>query len=136
MEKTISNSLNQTKQIAADYSKQLKKGDVVVLRGDLGSGKTTFTQFLLKELGVKDIINSPTFSILKIYKGKFNFYHFDFYRITYDEAIEAGFDEQFSNSDGVIIAEWAENVLPLIPKKHKTVTIKNLGGTKREFQFS
>lgn len=135
MKKMFSSSLRQTQQIAKSYSSQLHAGDVVLLQGDLGSGKTTFTQFLLAELGVKEVVNSPTFSILKIYSGKFTFYHFDCYRITYDEAIEAGFDEIFSKRDGIILVEWAENISPLIPAKHKIVEIHNLGGNSREFIF-
>ncbi len=133
--KIISNCLTDTKKIAEKFATTLKKGDVVLLNGDLGSGKTTFTQFVFAALGVKDVVNSPTFSILKIYHGKFTLYHFDTYRITTDEAIEAGFDEVFSNNDGVIFVEWAENIAPLIPSKHKVVSIKNLGETVREISI-
>ena len=80
--KFTSNSIEETRKIAQNFSECLKGGETVLLNGDLGAGKTTFTQFLLKELGVEDVVSSPTFAILKSYKGKFIFHHFDTYRIT------------------------------------------------------
>lgn len=133
--KQIVNSLEETKVLAKKFAKKIKMGDVVLLNGDLGAGKTTFTQFVFYELGVKEIVNSPTFAILKIYDGKFKLYHFDTYRISTEEAIEAGFDEIFSDRNGVIFVEWSENVAPLIPKKTIVVNIKKLDDTAREFNI-
>ena len=86
-------SLDETKKLAKKFASTLHVGDVVLLNGDLGAGKTTFTQFVFKELGVEDVVNSPTFAILKSYQGTdCVLHHFDTYRITTEEAIEAGVD--------------------------------------------
>ena len=129
-------TLTETGLLAQDFAKTIKKGDVVVLNGDLGAGKTTFTQYVLRALGVKEIVNSPTFAILKSYKGKFLFEHIDAYRINLDEAIEIGLDEILSKKDRVFFIEWAQNIEPLIPKKRKIINIKYLDETTREFEIN
>lgn len=128
-------SLAETEKLACDFASTLKAGDVVLLNGNLGAGKTTFTQFVFKALGVKDVVNSPTFAILKTYQGKFTLHHFDTYRITPEEAIEAGFDEVFEQSDSVIFVEWSENISPLIAEKTIKVNIKYLNEKEREFEI-
>ena len=128
-------SLQETEQFALNFSKTIKSGDVVLLNGDLGAGKTTFTQFVLHALGVKEVVNSPTFSILKSYVGKFNFHHIDAYRISVEEAIEAGFDELFNDKDAVFFIEWSENISSLIPKKTTTINIKYIDEFTREFEI-
>lgn len=128
-------SLKETKQLAEKFAKTIKLGDVVLLEGDLGAGKTTFTQFVFSALGVKDVVNSPTFAILKSYKGKFLLEHFDAYRITVEEAIEAGFDELLSKTDRVFFIEWSGNIEPLIPEKRIIINIKFINDTTREFEI-
>lgn len=128
-------SLKETERLAKQFAHNIKSGDVVILNGDLGAGKTTFTQFVFHFLGVTDVVNSPTFAILKSYKGKFNFHHIDAYRITNEEAIEIGLDELFENKNDVFFVEWAENISALIPKKVKTITIKYIDETTREFNI-
>ena len=128
-------SLQEMQDLAVDFSKTLKKGDVVLLFGDLGAGKTTFTQFVFSALGVKEIVNSPTFSILKSYSGKFNFHHFDTYRISVEEAIEAGFDEVFEDKNSVIFIEWSENIKPLLPAKTIKINIKYVDENTREVEI-
>ena len=128
-------TLTETNLLATEFAKTIKKGDVILLNGDLGAGKTTFTQFVLKALGVKDIVNSPTFAILKSYNGKFLFEHIDAYRINLDEAIEIGLDEILSKKDRVFFIEWAQNIQPLIPKNHRLVNIKYVNDTTREFEI-
>ena len=130
-----SNSVEETKKIAQDFAEILKGGETILLNGDLGAGKTTFTQFLLKELGVKDIVSSPTFAILKSYKGEFMFHHFDTYRITTEEAIEAGFDEILSETNSVKIIEWSENISELLPDSKIIINIKTIDENKREIEI-
>ena len=130
-----SNSVEETKKIAQNFGGNLKGGETVLLNGDLGAGKTTFTQFLLKELGVKEVVSSPTFAILKSYKGKFIFHHFDTYRITTEEAIEAGFDEILSETDSVKIIEWSENISELLPDSKITINIQTIDENKREIEI-
>lgn len=134
--KYISNSLDDTKKIATDFGKTLKSGATILLNGDLGAGKTTFTQFLLQSLGVEDVVTSPTFAILKTYQGKFKFNHFDVYRITTEEAIEAGFEEILSDKDSINIIEWSENISPLIPENPITVNIKFVSENSREIEIN
>lgn len=133
--KLLVSSLAETKELAEKFAKDLNIGDVVLLSGDLGAGKTTFTQFVFASLGVKDVVNSPTFAILKSYEGKFKLHHFDTYRITVEEAIEAGFDEVLNDRESVIFVEWSENVEPLLPNKTIKVNIKFINENAREFEI-
>ncbi len=109
--KYISKSENDTIKIAKEFAGKLKSGDVVTLDGDLGAGKTFFTSALCKELGVCDIVQSPTFTIVNEYRNsKIPVFHFDVYRIMQsDEMYDIGFDE-YLYSDGISIVEWADNV--------------------------
>ena len=127
--------LEETKKLAENFASTLCGGEVVLLNGDLGAGKTTFTQFVFYALGVKDIVSSPTFAILKIYEGKFKLYHFDTYRITTEEAIEAGFDEVFQDAEGIKFVEWSENIAPLLPEKNIVINIKCIDEQTREFEI-
>ncbi len=127
--------IEETKKLANDFAAELIGGEVVLLNGDLGAGKTTFTQFVFSALGVKEVVNSPTFAILKSYQGKFTLHHFDTYRITYEEAIEAGFDEIFEEKDSIIFVEWSENIAPLLPEKVIKINIKHLSENEREFEI-
>ena len=127
--------IEETKKLANNFAAELIGGEVVLLNGDLGAGKTTFTQFVFSALGVKEVVNSPTFAILKSYQGKFTLHHFDTYRITYEEAIEAGFDEIFEEKDSIIFVEWSENIAPLLPEKVIKINIKHLSENEREFEI-
>ena len=133
--KYIINSIEETKKVAETFAKTLKKGDVVLLNGDLGTGKTTFTQFVFAFLGVDQVVNSPTFAILKTYEGKFTFHHFDTYRITTEEAIESGFDEVLNDKNSVIFIEWSENILALLPQNCIKINIKRLNESTREIEI-
>ena len=86
---------------------------ILALNGDLSAGKTTMTKGVGKALGVKEIINSPTFTILKIYQGKFTMYHFDVYRIT--NAMDDFELEEYFDLGGISIIEWADNIKELLP---------------------
>ena len=133
--KYIVKSMEETKLLASNFSKTLNVGDVVLLNGDLGAGKTTFTQLVFSCLGVKEVVNSPTFAILKSYNGKFLLHHFDTYRISTEEAIEAGFDEVLDDRQSVIFIEWSENIAPLLPQNTKKVNIRLLDENTREFEI-
>ena len=134
--KYIVNSLEEAEKLAKDFAKELKIGQVVLLNGDLGAGKTTFTQFVFSNLGVKDVVTSPTFAILKSYKGdKCVLHHFDMYRIGEEEAIESGFDEILGDRNSIIFIEWSENTASLLPKETICVNIKLLADDKREFEI-
>ena len=129
------NGIEETMRLANDFASDLIGGEVVLLNGDLGAGKTTFTQYVFKALGVKDVVSSPTFAILKTYQGKFKLHHFDTYRITTEEAIEAGFDEIFQEKDSIIFVEWSENIAALIPQNPIKINIKYISENEREFEI-
>ncbi len=133
--KIIVKSIEQTKALAEDFAKSLKVGDIVLLSGDLGAGKTTFTQFVFKFLGVQGVVNSPTFAVLKTYAtGGLTLNHFDAYRINTPEAIECGFDEVISSREGITFIEWSQNIAELLPSDNIKINIR-LIGEDREFEI-
>lgn len=98
-------------------------GMVIALDGELGAGKTRFSQAFAKRIGVQGVVNSPTFTLIKEYNGThFPLYHMDVYRLTMDEADELGLDEYFYG-DGVTIVEWASRVIDLLPAERLEVRI-------------
>ena len=119
-----SHSADDTGRIAAEFSKTLSPGDVVCLYGEMGVGKTVFTNGLCRALGACDYATSPTFTVVNEYDGAdFPVYHFDMYRIEdEDELLELGFDE-YLNSGGICIIEWPENIPNSLPKKRINVKI-------------
>lgn len=104
----LSTSVQQTRRLGQLLGELLAAGDIVLLVGNLGAGKTAFTQGIGAGLGIAATINSPTFTILKEYAGRLPLYHFDLYRIEDpDELLALGFEDYFSG-DGVCVVEWAE----------------------------
>lgn len=122
MYKYVSNSENDTINFAYNLAKLLKKGDILVLTGDLGSGKTKFTQGILKHFELEDEISSPTFTIVNEYhKNSINIYHFDVYRLSdSDEFFAIGGDEYLNN--GICIIEWGEIIEDILPKDYIKIT--------------
>ena len=123
----------QNEQDMIDFGEELAKhlfpNAVITLEGDLGVGKTTFTKGIGKGLGVKKIINSPTFTIVKEYQGRWPLYHFDAYRLE-GENEELGFEEMFEN-DGVCVIEWPMYIQDILPKQRLEIEIqKNEDGTR------
>ncbi|MBR2467610.1 MAG: tRNA (adenosine(37)-N6)-threonylcarbamoyltransferase complex ATPase subunit type 1 TsaE [Clostridia bacterium] len=137
MQKCIVKNLKQTQVLAKKFAKTLSGGTTILLSGDLGAGKTTFTQCLFKAMGVKEPVTSPTFTLLKEYKTKkYELYHFDMYRIDDEnEASEFGLLDYFANENAINVVEWFEKVEGLIPKKNILIKITKLGVTEREFEF-
>jgi len=122
--KFVAKSLQDTISFAERIASTLKRGDIVLLRGDLGAGKTTLVKFVVASLGGADLVTSPTFTLLNEYKAKLPVYHFDMYRLKDGkEAIEAGLDEILRNNDGVCFVEWPEKVSEILPKNCKEITI-------------
>lgn len=118
-----SNSYRETENIAKAFAKTLTPGDVLCFYGDLGAGKTAFTQGLAKGLGIEEYVSSPTFTILNCYQGKMPLYHFDVYRIADpDEMYEIGYYE-YVYGDGVAVIEWAELIEDILPDKRYNITI-------------
>lgn len=114
----ISKKEDDTILFASQFASYLKNGDVIVLTGELGSGKTKFTQGILKHFGLDDEISSPTFTIVNEYhKDSINIYHFDVYRLSdVDEFYAIGGEEYFNN--GICIIEWGELIKDALPKDY------------------
>ena len=132
--KTEIDSLKQTEELASVFAKIVKPPMVILLNGDLGSGKTTFVKSVVKALGCDDLVTSPTFTLLNTYNAKFPIYHFDMYRLTSaEEAMNVGFEEYFDKKslDGVCFVEWAENVEGLIREIDYEIVIEKQGNTRR-----
>jgi len=126
-------SLEKTQQIAGKLAQVVTENDIILLNGDLGAGKTTFSQYFGKALGVKRTINSPTFNIIKSYKGRLPFHHMDCYRLE-DSDEDLGFDEYF-NDNGVTIIEWSEFIQEYLPKERLEINIKYIDADKRVFEI-
>lgn len=124
-------SIEETKQLAEKIADLLEAQDAITLEGDLGAGKTTFTQFLAKGLGVKRNVNSPTFTILKQYEGRVPLNHLDVYRLA-DSDEDLGWDELFYG-EAVSIIEWAHLIEQDLPKERLGITIKRIDENARLF---
>lgn len=117
----LTTSSAQTKKLGAMFAEELCGGEIICLSGDLGAGKTTFTQGLLKGLKIKGPYTSPTFAILKEYKLKAancklkTIYHIDAYRITSKDLTELGFKDFAGKENSITIIEWPEKVKKIIP---------------------
>lgn len=130
----ISNNLEETTEFAKQFASMLQSGDVVLLTGDLGAGKTTFVKAVAKELGFTGLVTSPTFTLLNEYNAKFPIYHFDMYRLkSANEAIESGLDEILRGSEGVCFVEWPQKVAGILPEKNIMLDIQVLGQNSRKF---
>ena len=118
-------SETDTRALGENLGREALPGTVYTLTGDLGVGKTVFTQGFAKGLGVTEHVNSPTFTIVQEYEeGRLPFYHFDVYRIgDIEEMDEIGYEDYFYG-DGVCLIEWAELIEELIPKKHTAIRIE------------
>jgi tRNA threonylcarbamoyladenosine biosynthesis protein TsaE len=145
----ISHSSAQTQRLGLRLGELLQGGELILLDGQLGTGKTTFTQGLAKGLGITENINSPTFTLLKEYASQPQtgistrdlsyrrpaLYHFDFYRLDDpDEIVDLGFEDYFFD-DGVSVIEWAEKAGSFWPEEHLNVRFKIMSETKRGMLF-
>ncbi|OEH91723.1 tRNA (adenosine(37)-N6)-threonylcarbamoyltransferase complex ATPase subunit type 1 TsaE [Bacillus solimangrovi] len=127
----VTHTFEETMLFAETLATKLSAGDVLTLEGDLGAGKTTFTKGLAKGLGVKRTVNSPTFTIIKEYKGsRLPLYHMDVYRLEESEE-DLGFDEYFFG-DGVTVVEWAKFIKDQLPKEYIEITIQHNGDSTRK----
>ena len=127
------NNEEETLIVAYHLGKKLFPGCLITLDGDLGAGKTTFTKGIAKGLEIKQIVNSPTFTIIKEYEGKLPLYHMDVYRINDDE--DLGFDEYFYGN-GVTVIEWANNIRSLLPHERLSLNIVILSDSARHLKFT
>ncbi len=140
----ITHSERETLEAASNFARRLKRGDLIALSGELGSGKTQFVKGVCLGLGVKEHVTSPSFTILNEYKGFLTrgkdlilIFHFDFYRVSsLEEIYDLGFEEYFYD-DGICLIEWAERAEPLLPERYYKVQLKILDGEhQREIRIA
>jgi tRNA threonylcarbamoyladenosine biosynthesis protein TsaE len=131
----ISKSKAATQALGALLAPHFKAGDVVLLKGDLGAGKTTLVGGVAKALKVEDDVISPTFNIMKCYfHGSLPLYHIDAYRLEHQN-IELGLDE-YIEGNGVCFIEWPQYIEPLLPDETLSITLVNVGGDNRKITLS
>lgn len=136
----ITNSQQETKKLARDFAKYLKAGDIVALYGDLGAGKTTFTQGLASGLGIKKKVMSPTFIFMRSYpimlkKESVTFHHLDLYRGQDEKDFKSlGLNEIFT-TDAIVVLEWADRIKRILPKKRIDIYFENKNGQKRKIKI-
>lgn len=134
METTIEvRSQAETEKLAGQLASRLAGGEVITLEGDLGAGKTTFTQALARGLGIRRTVNSPTFTILKQYEGRLPLNHLDVYRLENSEE-DLGWSELFYG-EAVSVIEWARYIEDELPKERLDIEIRRTDGDGRAFVF-
>ncbi len=134
------NSPRETQKVAEKFAKEIRAGDVIALYGDLGAGKTVFTQGLAKGLNIKRKIVSPTFVFMRSYpfnigKTQLTFYHIDLYRTEREKDFEnLGLEEVFS-PDSVVVLEWADRIKKMLPKKRIEVHFESPNEKTRKIKI-
>ena len=137
MSKKVKYSLNKIHEISQLVIDKIKTIKIVLLRGELGSGKTTLVKSVLKKMGVNECVTSPTFSIVNEYDFSENIiYHFDLYRIENIEELDVIGFEDYIYSQNICFIEWPEIVLNNINLKYLDLEIRNLGEDKREITIN
>ena len=135
MKKYITHNANETIELGKKIGNLLNPGDVILLTGDLSAGKTTITKGIGEALGVKRVINSPTFTIVKSYNGdRCPLYHLDLYRL---DGLNEDFDlEEYIESEGVCVIEWPFQVEEILPSEYLTINLKRLDEFNREIEVT
>ena len=134
--KLRTNSDKETFEIGENFGRSLKGGEVILLNGDLGAGKTVFAKGIAKGLGVDAIVNSPTFTIMNEYLGSVRFCHFDMYRIDDESELrELGFEEVIGDKNTVCAIEWASKTPSVIPSSAINVYISKISNDEREIEI-
>ena len=129
----ISKSQAETERFAAEYAKTLRAGDVVLLDGDMGAGKTHFAKGIAVGLEIEEEVTSPTYAYMNDYDGRL--FHYDCYRIeSVAQAESLGLADYF-DMGGICLIEWSQNIAPLLPKRVKRVTIKKIDENTREIEY-
>lgn len=132
----LAHSEADTVRLAERLAAWAKPGTIIALDGDLGAGKTRFSQAFAKAIGVEGVVNSPTFTIIKEYAGEsYPFYHMDVYRLSPEEADELGLDDYFYGG-GATIVEWASLIKELLPADRLELYLEHAGGESRRIALT
>lgn len=131
--KYITHSKEETVDFGYKVGKLLPPGSVLALKGDLAAGKTTFTKGIGKSLNIREVINSPTFNILKIYEGDKTLYHIDAYRLE-DNPYDLGFDE-YIDDDGIMVVEWYDFIIDMIGDEYLKINFSYIDENTREIEL-
>jgi len=136
----ISNNYEDTFAIGKKLASDLKGGDVLALSGDLGAGKTAFVQGLASGLGVKELVNSPTYTIMKLYEANKSrikqLCHVDAYRLNdAHELSDIGLSDYFNQSDTIVAIEWPEKIKAFLPKNCFTIKIERISDSGRKISI-
>ncbi len=134
MQKIITKTEKDTRDLAIKLAKETKPNTVIALVGDLGVGKTVFAKGFAKGLGVIEEVNSPTFNIIKIYAiGDIQLCHIDAYRLNSEQELLAlGIHDYFTDPNTIVLIEWAEKVKNILPVHTRVIKIKSLTENQRE----
>ena len=132
---TVTHSAAETRALGARMAQEMKAGDVVLLEGELGAGKSEFARGVAGGLGVTETVTSPSFTILNVYEsGRVPLYHFDWYRLeSAEELFEMGLDE-YLGGDGVALVEWPGRCPEAVPEKHLMIRFVQTGEETREIE--
>ncbi len=131
----LTEKAEETYGLGEKLGRRIFSPSLIALVGDLGSGKTVFTQGIGKGLGVKGRIRSPSFVIINEYQGDIPLYHFDLYRISQGEVAVLGYEEYFYTSRGVVVIEWADVIPHLLPPQYLEVNINIDNFPQRKIVF-
>ncbi len=130
--RVVLNSEEQTEKIANQFAKELVGGEVIVLSGELGAGKTFFVKKTLLNFGI-NWVNSPSFSIVNEYKSSYRFYHIDFYRLhSIKELFDIGLDDYFNEKNAIIFIEWGKLFPHVLPQRRIEINFKIISNNSRE----
>ena len=133
--KTVSDE-NETKNLAEEFANLIKEGQVIVLNGNLGSGKTFFIKKLLNSFSIYNV-SSPSFTIVNEYSGSIKAYHFDFFRLkTIEELYDIGWQDYLNDYNAVTFIEWGNQLENALPKNRIEILITAKNDTKRQFDFN
>lgn len=135
MTELLSSSFEETLELGFKIGKVLKPGDIVALNGDLGAGKTSISKGIARALGIKDVITSPTYTIVSEYEGNIPLYHMDMYRIDGIEEFELLGVDELLFGQGVSLIEWSERIAEYLPDDCKTLNISILENGQRKISL-
>ena len=127
----VTASEEETIRFAKEYAKTLRAGDVVLLHGELGAGKTVFVKGIAQGLGIEEEITSPTYAYMNDYGG---LYHYDCYRLKSGAQAEALGLTDYFYADGICVIEWSENIADVLPERCKEVFNRKIGENEREIE--